>query len=234
MMNQKKRKFEMLLYIQMQLCLPHTLEEWLWSEERVQKRIVNMKEARNIFLQIIKGLAHVHAAHIIHRDIKPSNIFITADKVVKLGDFGLATAESFVEDLDSPRERRSSKKWKHEHTIGVGTHTYASPEQLSRKHYDTKSDIFSVGIILFEMLHPFSTKSERAHVLSNVRKGIIPKESIKQYPLEMNLVKECVNIDPKKRPSAQEILHRVKMYMKEKNSIETNKTILKMQMVMIL
>lgn len=118
--NRKNRKFEMVLYIQMELCSPHTLEDWLWSSERVNGRVVNLKACRDIFFQFIKGLQHIHSKGIIHRDVKPSNIFIADDFTVKIGDFGLAV------DLKQHENERRRGKHYGEHTAGVGTLTYAS------------------------------------------------------------------------------------------------------------
>jgi serine/threonine protein kinase len=66
---------------------------------------------------------------------------------------------------------------------GIGTFIYSSPEQLEdQSSTNEKSDIFSLGVILFEMLHPFQTKTERSFVLRDLRKGIIPEEMKMKFP----------------------------------------------------
>jgi serine/threonine protein kinase len=66
---------------------------------------------------------------------------------------------------------------------GIGTFIYSSPEQLDEQNStNEKSDIFSLGVIFFEMLHPFKTKTERSFVLRDLRKGIIPEEMLTTYP----------------------------------------------------
>lgn len=227
MFDQKKNKFEMCLYIQMELCSLSTLDNYLWSDQRSQKGQFDMKEVHMLFLQVCQAVDYIHAKGLIHRDIKPSNLFIADEHTVKLGDFGLAkifhemtvdespdgdevaetpisTASKSTTSLISSATKSSST-----HTSGLGTPTYASPEQLNKVEYDEKTDIFSLGLIFFEMLHPFSTRSERAIVLSKVRQGEIPKHMLETYPHEMDLVKRCLDLDATQRPSARSVLHMV-------------------------
>jgi serine/threonine protein kinase len=219
MFNEENRKFEMLLFIQMQLCQRTTLEDWLWSEERVQHRKVDLVAATSYFRQIVEALVHIHEKQLIHRDLKPPNIFLSSDGVVKIGDFGLAKFinetigkqqqkdEQMAVALVDNAKRSASKS--SSHTSGVGTYLYASPEQLADSHYDTRSDIFSLGIILFEMLHPVATKSERAHLLSDLRRGMIPEHMRRMYPKQMDLIKRCINDKCAARPTAKEVLNAV-------------------------
>jgi serine/threonine protein kinase len=75
--NQKKSKFEMNLYIQMQLCSSETLETWLWSKERLEGGAdLSLDLIHDYFKQILEGVSHIHQKDCIHRDLKPSNIFI--------------------------------------------------------------------------------------------------------------------------------------------------------------
>jgi serine/threonine protein kinase len=236
--NEKNLRFEMVLYIQMQLCAPATLETWLWSETRTQERKVDLHAVFHYFRQVVNAIAYVHKNGLIHRDIKPSNIFITHDDRIRIGDFGLAkyirenleespvpptpTEPTFGEqppaanrnqNLNANHTTTLSKRKGSpvasagEHTSGVGTYIYASPEQLAGSQYDETVDVFSLGMILFEMLHPFATKAERAVVLSKVHDfAQIPEYMQQQYPQEMNLVKRCVSKHPKDRPRASEVL----------------------------
>lgn len=204
--NSKKNRFEAVMYIQMQLCSTKTLEQWLQSPPR-QTGQVNDAETANILRQIVSGLAHIHKMGVIHRDLKPANIFFSEGQV-KIGDFGLAKPfgqQNNQQDVDIPTTKAVSAQVVH--TSGVGTVTYASPEQMTQQFYNEKSDIYSLGIIIFELYHPyFSTKSERARVFQQLRKGNIPQHMKQRFPTQMELVSKCLSIDPTERPSAEAIL----------------------------
>ena len=93
------------------------------------------------------------------------------------------------------------------HTTMVGTVPYISPEQMSQHEYTTKSDIYSLGIILFEMYNKFSTGSERAFAIRNLRMSGEPSAEMKaEYPLQAELVSMMIAADQNVRPSAKELL----------------------------
>ncbi len=102
----------------------------------------------------------------MHRDLKPSNIFFSLEGTIKVGDFGLVTSSvngglrsSYV-TLKGLAEEQQHKQ----HTGNLGTHFYMSPEQMSGHKYDHKVDIYSLGVIFFELHYPFQTHMERAKV----------------------------------------------------------------------
>jgi len=95
----------------------------------------------------------------------------------------------------------------HKFTSGIGTYIYASPEQLaSSQGYDNKTDIYSLGILLFELLWPFKTGMERIKTLTNIRNGKFPENFVEKWPLELPFLRSLLNPDPALRPTAQEIL----------------------------
>ena len=98
------------------------------------------KESLEILDQVLAALIYAHRAGIIHRDIKPENVMITSDGRVKVGDFGLARAVSTGNTLTADAN------------VLMGTVAYLAPEQVQRGIADVKSDIYSLGIVLFEML----------------------------------------------------------------------------------
>jgi serine/threonine protein kinase len=124
-------------------------------KDRISKGPIAIDEAVDIILQICEGLEKAHNNNIIHRDIKPANIFITKEGVVKLLDFGLAKAAN------------QSKITKMGSTLG--TVAYMSPEQTRGESVDQRTDIWSLGVVLFEMLTgelPFKGDYEQAIIYS--------------------------------------------------------------------
>ncbi len=127
---------------------------------------------------ILEGLAYIHQKKIIHRDLKPANIFLTENNKVKIGDFGLAIAEdrSVNVSLDSAGFDPLSDK-----TKAVGTGFYRAPEQLKSHKYNEKADIYSLGIIMFELFYQFRTAMERADVLKDITANHqLPKDFVSE------------------------------------------------------
>jgi len=91
-------------------------------------------------------------------------------------------------------------------TLGVGTLLYASPEQLSRRKYDAKTDIYSLGVLFFELFWPVAGAMERVVTLMELRKGKIPSGFESRWPKEYQLLQRLIAQDPKARPTAIEIL----------------------------
>ncbi|KAJ2393970.1 hypothetical protein GGI23_004873 [Coemansia sp. RSA 2559] len=93
-------------------------------------------------------------------------------------------------------------------TSNVGTITYAAPEQLSERatDYSEKADIYSLGIIFFELYYPFATAMERIAVIRDLRRGVFPPQFLQMWPKEAALILQLMDADPTKRPSAKEIL----------------------------
>jgi formylglycine-generating enzyme required for sulfatase activity/dienelactone hydrolase len=127
---------------------------------RIPKGAVSVHEALRIALQVAQGLEVAHDSGIIHRDLKPANIMLTEQGVAKVMDFGLA--KKTLLDEEDGRENSettplSAASLTREGTT-IGTLAYMSPEQLRAEPADSRSDIFSFGIVLYELLtgvHPF-------------------------------------------------------------------------------
>ena len=94
-----------------------------------------------------------------------------------------------------------------QHTDQVGTKLYMSPEQSSGQSYSEKVDIYSLGIIFFELLHPFSTEMERGHALTALRQdSIIPDVVRKKKKKESGLLLQMIHLNPDRRPSAEDVM----------------------------
>ncbi|XP_059177392.1 eukaryotic translation initiation factor 2-alpha kinase-like [Physella acuta] len=186
------------LYIQMQLYQKDTLKDWLNNNTLQRDRHLVL----DIFSQIASAVDYVHTCGLMHRDLKPSNIFFSADGTVKVGDFGLVTALTVQQDLDSWSDSNSDK-----HTAEVGTTLYMSPEQVAKKPYDFKVDIFSLGLIFLELWIPFSTQMERMRTLQDAKRQILPERFLRELPTESQLVYQMTSGDPTMRPTAKEILN---------------------------
>ncbi|KAK3590063.1 hypothetical protein CHS0354_041095 [Potamilus streckersoni] len=188
------------VYIQMQLCKRETLKDWLNANSFSR----DLHFVLDIFDQIVSAVEYIHDCHLMHRDLKPSNIFFALDGVVKVGDFGLVTA--LVENQQTEEEYRNNNNPYKKHTAQVGTQLYMSPEQSAASSYSQKVDIFALGMILFELLYPFSTQMERINTLLRVRCQTFPERFIEEMPKEKNFVSLLVEKDPDQRPSARQIL----------------------------
>jgi eukaryotic-like serine/threonine-protein kinase len=130
-----------------------TLRDWIKAESRGWRQIVEL------LVGVADGLASAHAIGIIHRDVKPENILVARNGYAKLADFGLAklSEEAAAEALTGMQESVHTQTG-----IVMGTVGYVSPEQAKGKPLDARSDIFSFGVVMYELLagrRPFGTGS---------------------------------------------------------------------------
>ncbi len=159
-----------------------------WCEGRLLRNILDdgripHDRAIRIAIGVLEALEYIHANGVVHRDLKPENIMVDADDNVKLIDFGIAS--------DSAARRLTYANF----TATLGTPNYISPEQVKGKRGDGRSDIFSVGVILYEMLTgklPFSGPSPMAAM----------NDRLLNYPTPPRVA------DPSVSPQLQEILYR--------------------------
>jgi eukaryotic-like serine/threonine-protein kinase len=150
----------------------------------------NVDNAISVAMQIGEALQEAHAAGIVHRDIKADNIMLTSKGQVKVMDFGLAKLKG------SLKMTRTSST--------VGTLAYMAPEQIQGGEVDARSDIFSFGVLLFEMLTgktPFRGEHEAAMVYSIVNEDpqAIDRLMPDLSPVLVNLIQRCLEKDPNDR-----------------------------------
>jgi eukaryotic-like serine/threonine-protein kinase len=169
-----------------------TLKTWAFAEKRTWRQTVEL------MVGVADGLAAAHAAGIVHRDIKPDNILISKNGYGKLADFGLA---KLFEGIDSGTRADTIAAARTQPGMIVGTIAYMSPEQAAGKPTDTRSDVFSFGIVLYEMLtgrQPF-TGSTELEVLQRVQHDTAASLSDAIPSALRTLVEKSLEKDPADR-----------------------------------
>ncbi|KAJ8280650.1 hypothetical protein GJAV_G00057340 [Gymnothorax javanicus] len=189
------------LYIVMEYCMGGDLLQRI----KLQKStLFSVDMVLSWFAQMCSGAKHIHDKHVLHRDLKSKNIFLTGNGTVKLGDFGSACALN------------SSKAYAYSY---VGTPYYVSPEIWDNKPYNNKSDVWSLGCVLYELCtlhHPFQARSWKSLILKVCRGAYPPLPSHLPYELHY-LIKHMFRTNPRDRPSINTILssHRVSRLLRK-------------------
>ncbi|CAF1178780.1 unnamed protein product [Adineta steineri] len=163
------------------------------KEKKSQKQSLSEDQIVEWFIQICMALQYMHEKNILHRDLKTQNVFLTKNEIVKVGDLGIARV------LDSGNDFA---------TTIIGTPYYMSPEIFSQKPYGPKTDIWSLGCCVYEMVtleHAFNAKDMNSLVVKIIREET-PKLS-KNYsqPLR-DIITSLLKKDPDQRPTAKSLL----------------------------
>ena len=188
-------------YIVMELIDGITLKQYMERRGRMDWR-----ESLHFISQIMRGLSHAHSRGIIHRDIKPQNIMVLRDGSVKVADFGIACLANASQTLTQE---------------ALGSVHYISPEQARGDRIDARSDIYSAGVVLYEMLTgrlPFegdSAVSVAIQHLSSV--PLAPRDIDHSIPEPLELIcMKAMNSDPDKRyPTADAMLEDLEKFRKD-------------------
>ena len=200
------------LYIQMELC-ERTLRDWLDGREEV-----NSRENFTVFQQLLLAAQYLHSRGILHRDIKPRNIFVNSQLNIKLGDFGLAREDLLGEATagmgdSTPQQVRAATvppTWPSPPTSGVGTTAYAAPEQLAGSQVDSRADMYSLGVVLWELHCLPTTNMERVAGLAGLRCEKERPERLAELaasqPAMARLVRQLTELEPGERPEAGDLL----------------------------
>jgi beta-lactam-binding protein with PASTA domain/tRNA A-37 threonylcarbamoyl transferase component Bud32 len=184
-------------FIVMELVEGETLRDKLNREGRLEP-----EEALNIAAQICLGLAHAHNNNIIHRDIKPQNILLTELGHVKVADFGIARALGVVSTTSTD--------------LVVGSASYLSPEQARNGQVSARSDLYSLGVVLYEMITgklPFTGDSPVAVALQHVEaRAPSVRETVPDITVEIeDLISKTLAKNPGERfQSAGEMLQSIR------------------------
>jgi serine/threonine protein kinase len=172
-----------------------TLKDWAQATKRTWRQIVEL------LIGVADGLAAAHAAGIVHRDIKPENILVAKNGYAKLADFGLA---KLWEATDGQAVTRTLSAGRTHPGVIVGTVAYMSPEQAAGQPVDARSDIFSFGVVLYELLarrRPFegATDLERLQALLNRPAPPLAESSLDLPAGLRNVVEKALEKDPAER-----------------------------------
>jgi len=191
-------------YLVMELLEGKTLRDLLASGPVPARRAVELA------LQIARGLSAAHAKGLVHRDLKPANLFITEEGHLKILDFGLAKQTALPQDPQSQVPTREDAGGTSEGLI-LGTSGYMSPEQVMGRPADARSDLFAVGVVLYEALSGRRAfeRSSAIETLSATLKEEPPglESPFGPIPLSLRrLVAHCLEKDPGRRSqSAQDL-----------------------------
>jgi serine/threonine protein kinase/cephalosporin-C deacetylase-like acetyl esterase len=186
--------------------------------DRLKRGPLEVQEALNVISQIATGLAKAHEKDIVHRDIKPANILITAEGVVKIVDFGLAKLEG--------RTRVTKTQ------TTLGTVAYMSPEQARGDEVDHRTDVWSLGVILYEMITgqlPFKGDYEQAVIYSILNKKPKPPNELREglpKELEQIVIRALGKNKEDRHQSASDVLKEL-MYFRNKLTSPDEKIVMR-------
>lgn len=194
----------MIQYIVMEYVEGISLKEYIEQQGRI-----NPREAIYYVTQILRALQHAHDKGIVHRDIKPQNIMLISDGTIKVTDFGIA---------------RFSRSETRTMTDGaIGSVHYISPEQAKGSHTDAKTDLYSVGVMLYEMLTgtlPFQSDNAVSVALMQLQNDPVkPREINPDIPvgLEQIIIRAMQKNQSDRYQSASEVLRDIEEYKKNPN-----------------
>lgn len=173
-----------LYYMVMELVEGITLKDYIQKKGKL-----SAKETISISIQMVTGIQAAHNRHIIHRDIKPQNIIISKEGKVKVTDFGIARATTSTQTISASV---------------MGSVHYTSPEQARGGHVDEKSDIYSAGITMYEMVTghvPFDGDSTVSVALKHLQEEIVaPSKEVPDIPYSLEcIIMKCTQKNPERR-----------------------------------
>ncbi|KAL3527264.1 hypothetical protein ACH5RR_011920 [Cinchona calisaya] len=164
-----------------------------------QKGTFKLSAILKVAVDVSKGMNYLHQNNIIHRDLKTANLLMDEHEVVKVADFGVSRVVSQTGVM----------------TAETGTYRWMAPEVIEHKPYDHKADVFSFGIVLWELLTreiPYSDLTPLQAAIGVVQQGIRPAIPKHTHPKIVELLEKCWQQDPTQRPNFSqilEVLHRI-------------------------
>jgi len=191
------------ILIIMEFCDAGDLSIIIKNQKEKVKQFFKEEDVLIWFVQMVFGLQYIHKKNILHRDLKTQNIFVTSQNLIKIGDFGISKSLSHTLDLA---------------TTAIGTPHYLSPEICRRKPYNHKSDMWSLGCVLYEMCalelaFPADNFMSLVHAICKGQyKPVAPHYSRKVADLVQVLLRPV----PDRRPSAEMLLTASKLEVEVK------------------
>ena len=179
--------------------------------DKIAKEKIKIEEVIDITIQTASGLAKAHRRGIIHRDIKPANLAVTEDGLVKILDFGIA---KLIGESKSTRD-----------TIPIGTIAHISPEQIKGEDIDNRTDIWSLGVVMYEMLTgvlPFKGEYDQAIIYSILNENPTPIKNLRNdVPKELeDITNKAMAKNPDDRfQSVDEILKELVKYVESRRNL---------------
>ncbi|KAL3377832.1 hypothetical protein AABB24_003969 [Solanum stoloniferum] len=155
-----------------------------------------------VAIDVSKGMSYLHQNNIIHRDLKTANLLMDEHGVVKVGDFGVARVQTQTGVM----------------TAETGTYRWMAPEVIEHKPYDHKADVFSFGIVMWELLTgeiPYAYLTPLQAAIGVVQQGLRPTIPKSTHPKLAELLEKCWQQDPTQRPDFSEILDILKQLTRE-------------------
>jgi eukaryotic-like serine/threonine-protein kinase len=197
----------------------------LTLREHLSSGRLDLSEALDIALQAASALAAAHTAGIVHRDIKPENIMLRRDGFVKVLDFGLAklTLPNAINDSHGPSKSFINTS----PGLVMGTAPYISPEQARAREVDARTDIWSLGVVLYEMIAghvPFEGETPSHVIVSIVESEPPPLSTVREVPVGLEeIVRGMLRKNPSERQTASELVLHLKKVRQELEVEETLK-----------
>ncbi|KAG2291023.1 hypothetical protein Bca4012_006966 [Brassica carinata] len=175
-----------------------------------QKGVFKLPALLKVAIDICKGMNYLHQNNIIHRDLKAANLLMDEHEVVKVADFGVARVKAQTGVM----------------TAETGTYRWMAPEVIEHKPYDHKADVFSYGIVLWELLTgkiPYEYMTPLQAAVGVVQKGLRPTIPKKTHPKMRELMERLWEKDPTLRPDFSEIIEQLQEIAKEVEEEEEEK-----------
>ena len=219
------------LYVLMEFINNGDIKGYINAHQNMNKPIPE-DELWELFYQCIAGLHYIHNKNLIHRDIKPANLFMTEDKTIKIGDFGVSATRKKTMNINtlnsiytnSTNSLTLSGQIKNaRETLMVGTPIFMSPEMFSHEGYGSKIDIYAMGITFFDMCfyeHPrklVEQKDQQGKTISMSLEDVPPKYNLNIYSEEIKkLIYKMIERDQKLRYTATEAFNHIKKIYNKK------------------